>query len=735
MTFDLPLVIDDPKDAGRERFRDYSDATDLCKQIFDADQTRAEWRTTVQKIHDGNALYSKAELEKSGQAWRCRTNFRGMEGLVQTVGTSIYNLDVEVDKCIEIGLDYGKGVERNDWQSKIEANFTWLVMKKWKGFDYHVQMRIRQMVLHGLGHHINELNNSWIPRTLPMGHLLFPDDTPINFDEEGEFAMVRDFWTMDRLYRVIENEGAAEKRGWNVKAVWQGMREISKSANGSNGSNYDAERFQEQYKQGDMQYSNTRRSGIYLNFLYVQEFETGKISLYILPEGQDLGGYLFCKRNLFDSWSDIINLFPYDIGNGTLQSLRGIGARTKEFFEMENRLLNAAADQMLFAATMPMQQDGAELDKDKLKLLRLGVLSILPDGIKPVTGVQFQNVSQGLVALRNELKGGIAENNQSYMTSAPEQKDRQTYLEYAMRSQDANKVNKGTHNLYYRNLTQFYWGMLARLARTTDTGDSLASRLAGEFFAKCDKDGIPRKAFKHIEEVTAVRSIGAGSAAARLQAQLMLMQYIYPTATTDRKINLERDLTASLTSYSAVDRYARNPEDNDLASQDESFATLENDVLAQGGQAKAAERQDHVMHLATHLAKGEEINQGYLNRQIHAQQAYGAITAIGEHSAEHLKQLEGIRSRQDEFKQLYARWQALSKDADRIQRELESQQDQPDQQQQLSEDAQVKMTKVQLDAQIKEKKAEMDEQRKARKAQFNEALSDARTASQIRKQQ
>lgn len=727
---DIPLTIEEPGVLPKERFRDYSDATELCGQILDADKVRAEWRTTVQKIHDGNALYSKEDLEKSGQGWRCRTNFRGMEGLVQTVGTSIYNLDVEVDKCVEIGLDYGKGVERNDWQAKIEENFTWLVMKKWKGFDYHVQMRIRQMVLHGLGHHINEMNNSWIPRTLPMGHLLFPEDTPINFDEEGEFAMVRDFWTMDRLYRAIENESAAAKMGWNPKVVWKAMAEIGKSAGAS-----DPERFQQLYKQGDIQSSNTRRAGIYLNFLYVQEFETGKISLYILPEKADMGGYFFVKRNLFESWSDIINLFPYDIGNGTLQSLRGIGARTKEFFEMENRLLNAAADQMLFASTMPMQQDGAELDKDKLRLLRLGVLSILPDGIKPVTGLQFQNVSAGLVALRNELKGGIAENNQSYMTSAPEQKDRQTYLEYAMRSQDANKVNKGTHNLYYRNLTQFYWGMLSRLSKTKETGDSLASRLAKEFFARCDKDGIPREAFNHIEEVTAVRSIGAGSAAARLQAQLMLMQYIYPTATTDRKINLERDLTASLTSFSAVDRYARNSEDNDLVSQDESFATLENDVLAQGGMARAAERQDHVMHLATHLAKGEEVNQTYLNQQIPAQPAYAAITALGEHCAEHLKQLEGIRSRQDEFRQLYARWQTLSKDADRIQRELEAQQDQPDAEQRLSEDGQVKMAKVEMDAQIKAKKAELDEQRKARKAQFTEALADARTASQIRKQQ
>lgn len=398
---------------------------------------------------------------------------------------------------------------------------------------------------------------------------------------------------------------------------------------------------------------------------------------------------------------------------------------------MENRLLNAAADQMLFASTMPMQQDGAELDKDKLRLLRLGVLSILPDGIKPVQGLQFQNVSNGLVALRNELKGGIQENNQAYMSSAPEAKDRQTYLEYAMRSQDANKVNKGVHNLYYRNLTSFYWSRLNSII-SPSRSRGMGSELAKAFRDRCVADGCPIEALDHIVDVAAVRSIGAGSAAARLQAQLMLMQYIYPTTTNDRKINIERDFTATLTSYDMVDRYARSIDDNDMIDQDESFATQENNGLVAGGEAKVAERQDDVQHLMIHLGKGEEINQQYLDGHIDPRQAYAAIVAIGEHSADHLKNLETLASKKSQFKQLYQRWTALSHDADRIQNEIKADQNQGSPQQQLSEDGQVKMAKVQLDAQVKDKKVDLDEARKDKKQQFNDVLADARTASTIR---
>ena len=732
---DLPITLEEPGVLPPERFNQYSDASDLCQQMLNADQTRAEWRTNVQKLHDGNALYSKEALEKAGQGWRNRTNFRGMEGLVQNIGDGFYDLDMSMDKLVTVELDFGKGTERARWQDIIETNFTWLLMKKWQGFDYAVQMRTRQMVLHGLGHHINAMNDSWIPRTLPMGHLLFPDDTPLNFSEEGEFCMVRDFWTMEMLYNKVRNEAAAEAEGWNTKAVWKGMVEINKQVNGSAGTSWDVEKFQAQYKQGDAQYSNTRRAGIYLNFLYVQEFDTGKISLYVLPEGHDMGGYFFVGRNMFDTWDDVVTLFPYDIGNGTIQSIRGIGARTREFYEMENRLLNAAADQTLLMATPLMKNVGADLDKDKLRLLRLGAFSILPDGIEPAQGAAFQNVSQGLVALRNELKTGMAENNQGAMPTQPEQKDRQTFLEYSMRSQDASKLNRSRMEMYNRNRTKFFSVMVDRLVKTPTSGGLIHNRLAKAFRERCERQGLPLEALKHIDEVTATRSIGAGSAAARLQGLLLLMQHIYPVTTTDRKINIEQAIVAETMGRSNVDEFARSQEDNDLVSQDESFATIENDVLAQGGEAKAAKRQDHIMHLATHIGKGEQLAQAYMQEQIAPEQALGAITAIGKHCEEHFVEVQQMESKMPLIKELHKRWISLGKVADRIQNEVDSKQGEASPQQQMSEDGQIKMAKVQMDAEIKQKKAELDEQRKARKAQFNEALSDAKTASQIRKSQ
>lgn len=723
---ELPLSISEPGKLPRERFKDAGDVEAEANMMIAADQKLNAWRSQVEKLWGGNPTYSLEALKASAQGWRSRTNYRGLEGLVSTIGMSIYNLDVEVPKAIEIELDYSQGEERADICKKIEEAFTWLMFKKWDGFDVHILTRILNMVLHGIGTHVWNFSSSWIPRTTRAGTVLFPDDCPVNFEEEGEFFMVRDFWPQNYLYEKIEDEAKAREMGWNPDVVWKAMAESTKRITPT--QVYDPTVIQRLHKQGDMGYSSSRMSGLFLNFFYVKEFESGKWSLYLIEEKKGANGYLFKRRNLFDD--PPVSIFPYDLGNGTLQSIRGIGQKTKEFFEMTNRLNNAAADALLFAATMPMKQTG-DLDPDKLKLLKLGVLSILPQGIEPIQGIQFQNVSQGLVALGSELKNTIAENNQSYMAQQPEAKDRQTYLEYAMRSQDANKINKGSVNLYDRNRSRFFDTILKMVCKP-QTGNSKAAQLGRAFMERLKRMQVPMEALKHIEEVTAVKSIGAGSAAAQLQAQLMLMQYIYGQTTDDRKINIEQDLTASLVGYNKVDRYARSQDDNNSVTADESFATVETDALVQGGDAKVGERQDHVKHLQIHLGKAEQINQAYLDGQYDPQQAFNAIIALGNHSSDHLKVLESLPSRKAEFKFLYHKWQALSNDAVRIQNELEANNNPPPEQK-LSEEAQLKSQKIQLEAQLKDKKLMLENQRKIQELNFNNALSDASEAAKIRR--
>jgi hypothetical protein len=566
------------------------------------------------------------------------------------------------------------------------------------------------MLKHGLGCHVWAGNkNHWIPDTPLSGMVLFPDGAALNVQEKLDYFMLRDFVPGHWLYRHIQNEKAAIQLGWNPPAAWHALVQSSKSNyRGAGGDRFTTEMAQREYRRGDIGTTFARQSGVWLNHLFVKEIETGKVSQYTVAEGISVprgtspspGRFkdcLFRKRNRFDKWP--LTLLPFALsGDGTIHSVRGLGARTKDFFELCNRVDNAMADQILLGATMTFKQTG-DIDPDKLRLWRLGMMSIIPKNLDPVEGLQMPPLAQGPIAFRNLLKQGIFENNETYMQGTPEPKDRETAESFTMRTQNQGQVAKGVHSQYESNYGQFLEYML-RIAITPQAaqGNSYSAELARAFQQKCFKAGVPPEAFQHVEEVDPVFSTGAGSAAARLNALLLLWKYVYPTTTEARKINLERDLTGVATSGRKIDRYARSHDDNQMKDEDASFATLENNGLMQLGDAVVSDQQDHVEHLQIHLKKAEEVAQMVMQGQFDPEQGLAIIRKFGEHCAEHLKLLQTNPMRATEFKSLHKEWLALSIIADKLEQQVTQMKaaqarTQPPQQK-ISDNLQIGMAKV-----------------------------------------
>jgi len=748
---ELPIGVSIPGKLPPARFSNYNEVTTLCYQMVQADQRRAVWRARIDAIWGGNPTYNEQALKNMGQGWRARVNYREMEGVVASEGTLDYDLETEVDNIIDIDLDFGKGQEQRDWQECIESEFTWLIMDKWKDRNFHAPFRIFNKLLHGLGSHIwPDMSAKWIPRTPRPGALLFPDDAPFNFEEDGEYFMLRDWVPANVLYRKIENEEAARQVGWNPEAVWKALALSGKQNVNSQSTGTRPEEVQRLIRDGDIGYSATRQSGVWLNHCFVREFETGKISHYTVAEKVDAGGYLFEKRNRFDDWPFV--LFPYDIGNGTIHSVRGLGARTKDFFELSNRIKNAMADQVQLGAYPHFKQLQQGLDPDKLKLMRAGAMTIAPYGLEEVIS-KYPQLDNGPLALSRELRQTMLQNNRGGMGGQqPEQMDRMTAEEYAMRQRDATKLNNGSVALQKSNLRQFYETMLRKALQPSSSNEPWA-KMAKEFRDRILKKGVPQEAFKHIAEVRAVVNWGKGSASAQIHGLMSLMQTVYPVTTEDRKIAIERDLTAAVAGYTNVDRYARSVNDHDMPDEDDSFIALEDDALSQGKKCVAAPKQNHVKHLTAHLQMGAQMYQAVLQQQMDPQEAYRAILAIGSHCGEsqnpdgsplhgHLFYLQSNPILKPQFVQLFNQFQALSRIADKLKSDIESAAQATPQEQQISEDMQLGLAKVNADAQIKQAKAESDMQLKMRKQAFNERqatmklmsstqLSTAKTVSEI----
>ena len=267
----------------------------------------------------------------------------------------------------------------------------------------------------------------------------------------------------------------------------------------------------------------------------------------------------------------------------------------------------------------------------------------------------------------------------------------------------------------------------------TPKGNQPHQVMAEELRERSRKAGVPDFCLKSsaIGETREVTSSGSGSAAARLQGLMTLMNLVFPNTTQDRKINILRDLTANAMGGAKVDRYAPSLTDADMPGTEDSFAAVESSELSMGGDAVVSSKQNDAIHATGHLAKAQQIMQAVQQGQMDPAQALAGLQKLLAHSGEHLSRLQGNPTRKAEFDQLSEQWDEIAKFTQQLQNAVEAQQNQPDPEQQMSEEGQIAMRKVDLKNEVDNKKADASIARSFRKEAFHERISDRKQAFNI----
>lgn len=670
MLDDAPATLNENGSLPSERFANASEVRDFANRLIHADQPRATQRQIVQGMIDGNRPVPQGVMNAQQQGWRANVNYREGEGQVSTQRTPYYDLAMESDPCITLEIDYGRGQQRTEWEEKVAAHADWL-FKGWEEWDWHLQLQQSEMVVHGIGSHVFLSATDWRPKTFTMRHLLFPDRTLSCLGDNLEAFLVREPLKAHQLYGMIRNEKAARAVGWKPGAVKQA---ISKSAIEWGAPKRNAEDFQAAMKNNDLGFGYTRSREIWLNHVFVREFEGGRnnmggVSHYIIQEnGAD---YLYSRRNRFDGIKNVVKLFPYDIGSdGTVHSIRGLGVRIFPFIELSNRLKNHMVDQVLIGSGVLLQNKGSA-DLTKMALTSVGPMKLLPPGVEPAT-YKFMDLSQGPIALTQHLQQTSDENNKVYRQSPSSGRTPRTAEEVQQNASDAAQLQKSAHNLYYRNLDGLYTEMLRRACNPNYTTLQPGGERAVEFQRRCFRDGVPKEALAKIVSVKATRAMGAGSAAQRIVIARELMQTVYAGADEVSRHNMQRDYVAALAGPNRADRYVPSINAGVVNDEDDSVAVLENSSLTMGGQALVVSKQNHFKHSMRHIGKAGEALQS-LQQGADPAQVSMALDALGPHIAAHLAFLERDPTRKAQYEQLEQQFNQVSKYADALRQRLEEQ--------------------------------------------------------------
>lgn len=677
----------------KSRIGSASNAYNYVTRLSDADQSRAIIRTRVKGNIDGNAPHSSAKLKALGMGDRTNLNFRQAQAIINQFKTPYYDLVHEVPMLADIRTAFGNSSDISEWSQIISEEYHRLVTS-WEDWDFNLQFSQIQMLIQGIGPMFFPDNVDWRPDCGKSGHILVADGVRAKVSELAAMVILKAYTSPD-LYAEIRNPRVAHDLGWNVHGVEKAI--IDAHFNNNQQPELLTEQYewyQEQFKNADLYYGDNNesvRTGHVLVKEFPEENETsGMISHHIVRVDQSSTEYLFSKEKRFDSMNDVIVPFFYDIGDGTWHSINGIGKEIYAYCKVFDMLRGREVDgAMIASSTLLQQKDSSSVTK--ASILQINNLSILPPGLALVPNAMGQNID-AVTGVRRDMETSLG-NNIGSMYKAPNSPNpRKGQKQAIMEMQQSANLGKGNINRYYTQLDHLHQQMFRRASSPKLKRGMPGADLALAFQARCVQRGVPIQALQQIDSVKAYRSVGAGSAANRIMITDWLMEHAgsFPEEGRQEAIRMAISTLAGTQIMHAIMGDTKEPEKNN----DSWEATMENGMLRNGTMnAKQLEdlitkEQSNVVHLEIHLGDAEdhvkevEDQAQQQGMQMGALQSlFGHLDSAGIHCHFHLEDIKNDPIREDDYKELFKRWQKLSRIQDKVKQQLEEMQQKAQQEQ------------------------------------------------------
>lgn len=735
---------------------------EICTRFIRDDTIRAQRRLKVQGYFNGNAPKSRAAMQAAKRENDSNLNWKEFKGHIINAWTPFFDLRFEVPVCVDMDLELGDSAQDLELCRGFSEYFHDMLFT-WRGFDDNTQLCDLQMMLHGVGSKAWQDEWDWRFTAILASNIYVPDETMASMDN-AEMVMLTQPITAGQLWRKIEDAKAAVD--WNVEAV---QDTIMNSANSDSTRQYGKlwDRWEQAFKNGDLYLSQQQTKQIKLATLFVQEMD-GTISQMIVPQsfGTDTAGvsgkagkvdFLYYKQSRYESWDQVLCLFPYDIGaDGTFHSVKGMGTDIYPFCELLNKVKNTLAD-IVLTGIKPMWQPTTGTDIEIFQMVKWGGGNLIPTGFNPVDMRIGSNLEPAL-AISREFSTTLSQNSGAYAqqdVAAPTVEE--TAKSAMIRAAERSKLAKGTANRYMRSVDREYAETWRRASNPELRDYHPGAKEALDFQRKCRrlcaKFGVPWEwnlsaddsptgeagkftVLQLVTNVRANRSLGLGSAAMRIEIANQLM------ANIDRfdeigQNEIKRMWVATMTSFHDVDAIVpsltqgREPvEDQSIAaSEDNGFSTLGPDA-----EAFVVPGQNHVIHLSVHIPSMQKEQQMCQQGQSDPQKCFAQIEGQAAHAMQHLQILQQNPTRQREAKMFGQAMQAIAAYQDHLQQTLTEQANAAAQQPQPGQpdpdvmkaqaSIQLKQEKAAADHELKQQKAIADHQLKVQQQQFEQALKE-----------
>jgi hypothetical protein len=655
------------------RVTDAPMAASLVQQCILADQLRAQKRTKIQGMIDGNPPYDSGELKRLGQSFRSNANFREAEGHIRARKTTYSNLLLDVP-CLVTMKPAKSGYTEKDYGAIVAGRFSEL-LTRWEGFMFNMLLHQNELVTWGCGPMYWSHPRDWHFEALKYGSFLVPSMAKATLDKL-DFAIIRGQYRAHELFYKIsctqeeldagmtdaEKIKLAREQGWNPdvarRLIMKAAQEGSRTEDQYSTSRWES--LQQQIKNSDTLYSTSDSELIYVSHVYVREFR-GQVSHYVVPDGEsESGKYLYQKKNEQESFPRQICLFFSDIGDGYYHSVKGMGAQIYAHCIVNNRMKNTMVDGAMMAASVFVQGDLANA-----RIMRMGPVVLIQSGVQVVQGAFNPNLN-ALLEVSGKLEQNLAR------TSGTERPDlldhpedsRPTVVGEKSRMLREGRLERTTILLYYQQLDALYGETWRRLMNPDYAEVDPGYEDRKQFLKDCKDDGVPPELLKaEMFTIEATRALGLGSPVSAREAMDHIVG-LAPYMDELGKVNAVRDDLALVCGYRQVDRYLPEVNRNSVPSNEHSMAQLENNDLMAAETCVVGQNQLHVIHIMVHMAPLVKIAEGLAATGTTSDNILKThdyfLTAL-HHIAEHMEIIKDDSARKAEYKQFTVHFDELMK--------------------------------------------------------------------------
>lgn len=723
------LDLEKPDQSGKapeKRVRDVEAARGMFDTLMDSyTEGQGIINTLVKRSLDGNPPFDQAEMDRLGLSDNSNLNFRLLEADITQATMPYYSMFREVPTYIECVINYGTSNEKAEY-SRIFSEEHKVLMDEWNGFDIAMQSSIKGRVVFGYGplYFLDEEDFRF--EYAPEGTILYPSLTKLDIDKMNIVFIYNDE-DISKLYSITRNDSAS-KAGWNVDQVKKAMSESD--SNPYLNSQDVWEEYQRKIRHNDLGVS-VIANPIRIVHMFVKEYD-GNITHAIFTSNVKTDDYLFYRKGRYSNWRQIIHPMFSEIGDGYWAGVKGLGVKSYNFRDTQNRLKNRFVDAAMKGSQILAQASTPEAEEE-FQMTSMGPVSTISHGVNFLPNPLSAAVEKSIVVdrmLEVDLGRNISGFRQNLVNA-----DSGSAISATEASINANRQDSLSLQQVVQALTQMddlYNEQVSRLVKPI-SGKGEWQDMAKRFQNRCIARGIPKEALSKVEKVRAYRPIGHGSRLERNQilSALMNMSGMMPM---EVRVRILRDFIASIAGQSYLENIWPKEDVGTGPTNAESEAQLENGLFNQGMQAIITDNQDHVAHSQVHLAfimsrvnpiKAALLEDQENGKQVLLQQGPAVISMaklMAPHIQQHMqlmwketKKSQETQSIFNAFEQTYAYITQLAQQLFALMKSMKKQAgDQSGQQQLTKQD--IELLKAQGDEARKNMKLEQDIKRDNAKA-------------------